>query len=59
MGFVEFLTQIYPRMSWKGGKIMEYKKPEIVAQNSPEGVFSAGCATSTHTFNCNACELKC
>jgi hypothetical protein len=34
---------------------MAYKKPEIVAQNSAQGTFAAGCPEGG-VYNCPSCE---
>jgi hypothetical protein len=40
------------------GKEMKYSKPVIVAQNSAQGSFAAGCPTASRSKGCTACELK-
>ena len=40
---------------------MEYKKPQVVAQNSTEGSYAAGCPEIRprgSTGSCTRCELK-
>lgn len=37
---------------------MAYEKPEVLAQNSPQGSFAAGCPEKDRSIICEACELK-
>jgi len=44
----------------KGDKVMTYAKPEILAQNSAQGTFAAGCPTQGQggpgSGTCRRCE---
>jgi len=38
---------------------MEYKKPEVLAQNASQGSFAAGCPEKTGGAYCHApCEIR-
>jgi N-methylhydantoinase B/oxoprolinase/acetone carboxylase alpha subunit len=54
-------TAIYitPWETTERRKNMAYTKPEVLAQNSKEGAFAAGCPvnrSSTSTNGCKSCE---
>jgi hypothetical protein len=36
---------------------MAYKKPQVLAQNAKQGVYAAGCPTSSKSNVCVACEI--
>jgi hypothetical protein len=39
------------------GKVMKYTKPVIVAQNSKQGSYAAGCPEKTKAGSCRDCEV--
>lgn len=40
------------------GVSMEYTKPVVLAQNSKQQSFAAGCPTDHNTVDCRRCEIN-